>query len=111
MSYETLKKISRVTGLYRAARWVHRHVMNRQELTALRADMEFYAQFLGHGALCFDVGANYGVKAEVFLRLGAKVIAFEPQAECVREIRARVGPHPNLVIVDAALGSTPRCTP
>jgi FkbM family methyltransferase len=55
--------------------------------------------------LCFDVGANYGWKTEVFLRLGARVIAFEPQPECVREIEARLTPQPRLTIEETALGS------
>lgn len=71
----------------------------------MRDEVAFYTQFLGPGDLCFDVGANYGMKAEAFLRLGARVIAFEPQAECIREMRARLGPHPNLVLVHAAVGS------
>lgn len=39
----------------------------------------FYSQFLRTGDLCFDVGANVGNRIEVFLSLGCKVIAFEPQ--------------------------------
>ena len=107
MSFEMIKSGARLLGMYRAARWVHRHVMDRDELRALREESAFYAQFVGPGTLCFDVGANYGVKTEVFLRLGAKVVAFEPQLECVEELRARIGPHPHLVPVNAAVGSSP----
>jgi FkbM family methyltransferase len=51
------------------------------------------------------VGANYGSKSEVFLRLGAKVVAFEPQLDCLCELKARLGPHPKLTTVNAAVGS------
>jgi FkbM family methyltransferase len=57
--------------------------------------------------LCFDIGASYGARAEVFLRLGAKVVAFEPQRDCIDEIAARLWPHPRLELVNAAVGS--RC--
>ena len=37
----------------------------------------FYSHFIGKGDLCFDVGANLGNRAEVFLALGATVVAIE----------------------------------
>jgi FkbM family methyltransferase len=106
MSYNTVKALARKLGMYRAARWVHRHIMNRDELRALRDELRFYAQFVEPGSLCFDVGANYGAKTEVFLRLGARVVAFEPQSDCMQELRARLGRHPRLVPVNAAVGSS-----
>ncbi|HLP62929.1 FkbM family methyltransferase [Flavobacterium sp.] len=42
----------------------------------------FYARLIPATALCFDVGANIGTKSKLFLSLGAKVIAFEPQSSC-----------------------------
>jgi FkbM family methyltransferase len=42
----------------------------------------------------------------VFLRLGAKVIAFEPQRDCIQELQARLGSHPHLVPINAAVGSS-----
>jgi FkbM family methyltransferase len=46
-----------------------------------KKELAFYQQLLGGfrpGDLIFDVGANHGVKTELFLRLGAKVVAVEP---------------------------------
>jgi FkbM family methyltransferase len=54
------------------------------------ARSNFYAQFLGPGDLVFDVGANYGEYSQMFLRLGARVIAMEPNPACAR-ILARGG--------------------
>jgi FkbM family methyltransferase len=105
MSFERTKACARKFGLYRPARWARRHIIHREELRALRNELGFYAQFLRPGDLCFDVGANYGAKTEVFLRLGAKVIAFEPQRDCIRELRARLGSHSDLVAINAAVGS------
>ena len=44
----------------------------------------FYGQFLRPGDLVFDVGANYGEYSHMFLRLGARVIAMEPNPSCAR---------------------------
>ncbi len=106
MSFDKLKSCTRAIGLYPVARRVHRNLVDRKGLRDFRDDLAFYSQFVQPGDLCFDVGANYGAKAEVFLRLGAKVIAFEPQRDCVEELRARLGPHPRLVPINAAVGSS-----
>lgn len=41
--------------------------------------MVFYKNFIKPGDLCFDIGASYGNRSETFLKLGAKVVAVEPQ--------------------------------
>lgn len=43
---------------------------------------KFYSHIITKGDLCFDIGANKGLKSKLFLSLGAKVIAFEPQSYC-----------------------------
>lgn len=65
----------------------------------------FYRQFLSPGDLCFDIGANTGEKTAVFLDLGAKVVAVEPQAECAETLRGKFGHNPNCTIVEKALGA------
>ena len=62
----------------------------------------FYRQFVPLGGLCFDVGANMGGRSEIFLSLGARVVAVEPQELCQRSLRARFGDQ--IELVDAALG-------
>jgi FkbM family methyltransferase len=39
---------------------------------------------ISKGDLCFDVGANIGIKTKLFLDLGAKVICIEPQLSCCK---------------------------
>jgi FkbM family methyltransferase len=51
----------------------------------------FYKHFLKAGDLCFDIGANIGDRTNVFLALGAKVVAIEPQKDCVTILRLRFG--------------------
>jgi FkbM family methyltransferase len=48
------------------------------------ARSKFYGQFLRPGDLVFDVGANYGEYSHMFLGLGARVIAMEPNPSCAR---------------------------
>lgn len=43
--------------------------------------INFYKQFIQPKDLVFDVGANVGSRVKLFLNIGAKVVAFEPQKE------------------------------
>jgi len=56
--------------------------MARKEIIDGRSrEVEFYGKVLAGfkaGDLIFDVGANHGRETDVFLRLGAKVVAVEP---------------------------------
>jgi FkbM family methyltransferase len=67
--------------------------------------LRFYGQFVAAGSLCFDVGANVGKRTGVFLALGARVIAVEPQGACLRRLRRRFGKDDRVVVVDRALGA------
>lgn len=62
-----------------------------------------YAGFVGKDDLCFDVGANYGNRTEMFLKLGARVVAIEPQPECVAFLRARYGRNNRFTLFDGGL--------
>ncbi len=46
----------------------------------------FYSKLIKKNDLCFDIGANIGTKSKLFLSLGAKVIAFEPQQLCSQSL-------------------------
>ncbi len=66
-----------------------------------------YAPFLRPGALAFDVGAHAGNRVRAFRRLGARVVAVEPQPDFVRLLEALYGRDPDVVIVAAAIGAAP----
>lgn len=51
----------------------------------------FYKQLIKPNSLCFDIGANIGLKSKIFLQLGAKVVAVEPQASCVAILQREIG--------------------
>jgi FkbM family methyltransferase len=89
-TFTGLKKVSLSLGLYGPARYLYRHVLNRKKLAQLEAEAEFFRNLkIPRKCLCFDVGANIGEKTEALLTAGYSVVAFEPQADCVMEIKAR----------------------
>ncbi|MEO8256919.1 MAG: FkbM family methyltransferase [Acidobacteriota bacterium] len=107
MGYTAVKKITRSLGIYRQAVWFQRHFLNRTELDQEKADLAFFSRFVQPDDLVFDVGANYGNKSRVFLKLGARVVAFEPLADCLEEWEARHGSDARLTTVQAAVASAP----
>jgi FkbM family methyltransferase len=66
----------------------------------------FYATIIGNVDLVFDVGANVGQRAAIFSDLSRLVIAFEPQAECIRHLRSRFRFKSNVTIQSIALSET-----
>ncbi|MBC7947577.1 MAG: FkbM family methyltransferase [Chitinophagaceae bacterium] len=58
---------------------------------------EFYRTFISKGDLCFDVGANRGDVVQPLLRIGAKVVAVEPQTKCYNYLGWKFGSKINLV--------------
>ncbi|MDI6049171.1 MAG: FkbM family methyltransferase [Flavobacterium sp.] len=52
---------------------------------------DFYSQFLKPGSVFFDIGANYGNRIEPLINDNVKIIAIEPQIECVRYLRKKYG--------------------
>ena len=63
-------------------------VFNRDYIRIQKARRGFYRQFVNVNSLVFDIGANHGEHADVFLRLGARVVAVEPNPVCCKRIRA-----------------------
>jgi len=63
-----------------------------------------YARFLKVGDLAFDVGSHVGDRAASFLRLGAKVVAVEPQPALGSVLKLFYGRNPNFSLVRAAIG-------
>jgi len=79
-------------------------VMKKDKGDYRRRALKFYAQFIKKDWLCYDVGANIGRKTEVFLRLGARVLAIEPQKGCMERLSKAYGRNPNVILVDQAVG-------
>lgn len=67
--------------------------------------LKFYSKFIKKGDLVFDVGANVGNRTELFLYLGALVVAVEPQEVCLQELRRRYKADKRVIILEQALGA------
>ncbi len=63
--------------------------------------------FVAPGARVFDIGAHVGDRTGSYLRLGASVVAVEPQPQVFRALRLIYGRNRNAVLVPAAVGATP----
>jgi len=70
-----------------------------------RAELRFYRRFIRAGDLCFDIGANLGQKTSLFLDAGARVVAVEPQPDCVEILRRGVARRGDVEIVPVALAA------
>jgi FkbM family methyltransferase len=63
-----------------------------------------YARFVPRGGLAFDVGSHVGDRIASFRRLGARVVALEPQPICATVIRAIHGGDTDVTLVQSACG-------
>ncbi|MFV0297212.1 MAG: FkbM family methyltransferase [Hyphomicrobiaceae bacterium] len=66
-----------------------------------------YAGFVKPGNLAFDIGSHVGDRIGAFRRLGARVVALEPQPGCARVIRTLYAGDSDVHLVEAACGATP----
>lgn len=97
-----VRKVLQASHLYDAV------VDFKHWLTGVRSQyLRFYSQFVHPGDLCFDVGANVGRRTEVLLRLGAKVIAVEPQEQCLKILQGKFAGNDHVVLVPRAVGEKP----
>ncbi len=67
----------------------------------------FYGQFLGPGEVGFDIGAHVGSRVRAWRKLGATVVAVEPQPDCLRVLRLLFGGDQGVSIVPKAVGARP----
>ena len=63
-----------------------------------------YGQFISAGDLVFDVGAHVGDRVGSFSRLGARVVAVEPQPAMVTVLKLLHGRNPVVTIESVAVG-------
>ena len=74
----------------------------QQEKNNHQKRISFYSSFLHSGDIVFDVGANMGNRVSVFLDLGCRVIAVEPQKECYTYLQRKFGQ--KIAVVPLGLG-------
>jgi FkbM family methyltransferase len=88
--------IARSLSIYRAADPAREALMD-----------DFYRAFIGAGDLVFDAGAHVGDRTACFRRLGARVVAIEPQPAAFEALRALHGDDPLVTLEPCAVGA--RC--
>lgn len=66
-----------------------------------------YRRFVPKGGLAFDIGSHVGDRIGSFRRLGARVVALEPQPDCARAIRAIYAGDSGVTLVESACGPQP----
>jgi len=91
----------------------------RQAMDGLRRSFDIYyrdkartarmdrlnAAFIGPGARVFDIGAHVGDRTGSFLRLGAEIVALEPQPLAFRALRRLYGRCPRVRLSCMAAGA------
>jgi len=91
-AWQTLKGLARSLCVY------HGDPERHRAMDAL------YGLFIGPGDLAFDLGAHVGDRTRSFRRLGARVVAVEPQPGAFRVLRLMFGRDPDVTLVRAAVG-------
>lgn len=101
-----IKELVRRTPLYEI---IKRRRIEKSLRTWDESDQKrvgFYSQFVRAGDVCFDIGANIGNRSKVFLKLGTKVIAVEPQKACVAILKRAFGGNDRFILIEKAAGET-----
>ena len=92
-------------GSWRTIRGVARSLRIYHGNGARRAAMErLYGRFVAPGDLVFDIGAHVGDRIAVLRRLGARVVAVEPQPALVKTLKLLYGRDRAVAIEPVAIG-------
>lgn len=67
----------------------------------------FYTPLIRPGDLCFDIGAHVGNRVAAWRRLGARVVAVEPQSHLMAWLGRLYGDEPEVTLVQSAVGAAP----
>ncbi len=86
-------------------RFVRAVERKRIDTSAEKIFLRFYSQFVTRNSLCFDVGANIGNCTKIFLKLGASVVAVEPQIKCADILTRKFGDNRKFTLIRKALGA------
>ncbi len=87
---------------------VYRRFKDGRPISWRKRELGFYRELLGpaqDGLLVFDVGANRGQRTDVFLKLGARVVAVEPDETNRRLLARKYNWQPVAVVGKAASDS------
>jgi FkbM family methyltransferase len=91
--------LGRAGGIARSLAMYHGQPGKRRRMS------RFYGEFLAPGDVSFDIGAHVGSRVRAWRALGTRVIAVEPQPDCLRVLRLFFGRDHGVTIVPAAVGA------
>lgn len=94
-----IKKIIGITNIKFVKSWF----LSSKDKKMIQQRHLFYSQFLPSGSLYFDIGANYGNRIEPLINEDIKIIAVEPQQECIRFLQQKYGK--KITILENGVGS------
>jgi FkbM family methyltransferase len=93
-----LESLRTARGIVRSLRIYYGHRARSAAMDRL------YSRFVQPGDLVFDVGAHVGDRVASFHRLGARVVAIEPQPALVKVLKLLYGRRPDVTIEATAVG-------
>lgn len=99
-----IKKTIKKTFFYGIYRSIMQEIAIRIWTHDDQRNFLMYSEFIKPKFLCFDIGANIGNRTKVFLKLGARVIAVEPQNKCMKILKKHYGKNEQVALVQKALG-------
>jgi FkbM family methyltransferase len=79
-------------------------IKSLKDLESDRKQLIFYNKYIGKNKLIFDIGANIGDKTNLFLKLGCKVIAVEPQSDLANRLRIKYTNNKNVAVERCGIG-------
>jgi FkbM family methyltransferase len=94
-----MQMLDRAWGMGRSVAMYHGIPGRRRRM------VRFYRTFLGPGEVGFDVGAHVGSRVRAWRKLGARVVAVEPQPDCLRILRLLFGRDGGVTLVARAVGA------
>jgi FkbM family methyltransferase len=98
-AYESYRESWRtIRGIVRSLRMYYGDSAHRAAMDRL------YGEFVRSGDLVFDIGAHVGDRTACFRRLGARVVAVEPQPSLVRTLKILYGRDRGIAIEPVAIG-------
>lgn len=103
-SAKRLKEILVAANLYGLVHGLHAATVGRSASKARAKMIDFFETLLPQGALAFDIGANAGSISRALACAGARVVAVEPNSDCVRNIQL-IHRQGNIQVIQAAVGS------
>jgi FkbM family methyltransferase len=102
---QRIKDALRGSSVYGPVRTFYQICFDRDAIRYRVRMKRFYGQFIHAGDVVFDIGANRGEYSDLFSRLGATVVAAEPNPSCCK-LLAALAKDRNIRVEEAAIGAS-----